>query len=128
MTGTPYKEVRKVHRIKLPTPLEGEINGKRVFIIDVSTRGVRVAHQESVGEPGDARLVTFHWDANRIALRTTVRWTLLQRAGKPPQRSLYHSGFEIANGGGESAAILKDLVEEHVARALDEQKANARGI
>ena len=128
MNGTGYNEVRKVHRIKLSTPLEGEISGKRIFVVDVSTRGLRIAHQEPVGEPGDARNVTFTWDANRISLRTTIRWTQLQRVAKPPQRALYHSGFEITNGGGEAGLILKRLVEEHVARALDEQKANARGI
>ena len=54
-----------------------------------------------------------------------VRWTRLQRDSASPS---YQSGLEIAAIDDQSTTALRKLIEAHVERALEEQRANARGI
>ena len=122
-------ERRRLQRVKLLEPLPGRIDAQRVFILDVSRTGMRVAHQETIGTPGDQRVVEFEWDGRLIALSCTLRHSHLQRIGTAAYaRSIYHSGFTIAASSPESEEVLREMIERHVERALDEQKANARGI
>jgi hypothetical protein len=44
------------------------------------------------------------------------------------EKSIYHSGIQIVDAAGDSDAILRNFIYEHVVSALEEQKANARGI
>jgi len=46
-------ERRRLQRAKLLEPLAGRIGAQRVFILDVSRTGMRVAHREAIGAPGD---------------------------------------------------------------------------
>ena len=114
-------ERRRLQRVKLLAPLPGRIGAQRVFVLDVSRTGVRVAHQEAIGSPGDRRTVEFEWDGRRVALECTLRHSQMQRR-------IQHSGFTIVAPSPESDEVLREIIASHVERALDEQKANARGI
>ncbi len=123
------KERRRVQRVRLIDPLPGNIDGLRVFVVDVSRQGLRVAHQESLGPQGERRRIEFEWDGNRVAVEGTLTHTRVQRVGVASYaRSIYHSGFTIATLSTRSEQVLRDIISWHVERALDEQKANARGI
>lgn len=120
---------RRVQRVRPLHPLRGAIGGTRVFLVDVSLRGMRVAHQEDLGKPGTPCVVTFEWDGRPVEIKSQVIWTKLMRAADAKQpRNLYHSGLGISQVSGASAVTLRTMIEALVARALDEQKANARGI
>ena len=122
-------ERRRLQRVKLAEPLPGNIDGQRVFIVDVSRQGLRVAHQESLGPQGERRRIDFEWDGRRISVEGTLTYTRVQRVGVASYaRSIYHSGFTIATITTPSEQTLRELISWHVERALDEQKANARGI
>lgn len=115
--------------MKLLEPLPGRIGAQRVFILDVSRTGMRVAHQEAIGGPGEQCTVEFEWDARRVALECTLRHSQVQRIGTAAYaRSIHHSGFTIVAGSPGSEEVLREMIARHVERALDEQKANARGI
>ncbi len=86
---------RRFERVRLLKPIQGRIGAKRVFIVDVSVNGFRVAHQDAIGGIGEQPL---------------------------------HSGLEITHTGHGARSTLRDLVHGYVMRALDERKANARGI
>ena len=58
--------------MKLAEPLPGNIDGQRVFIVDVSRQGLRVAHQESLGTQGERRRIDFEWDGRRISVEFTI--------------------------------------------------------
>ncbi len=103
-------------------PLRGRIDAQRIFIVDVSRTGVRVAHQQTIGIPGEQRIVQFEWDGRRVALECTLRHT------QDHLGVYYHSGFNVAAAAPGSEDVLRELIARHVERALDEQKANARGI
>lgn len=118
-----------MQRVRLPQPLKATLDGTRVFIIDLSLRGVRVLHQDDVGRVGASGVVRAQWDGHRIELHCRIVRTALHRAAEHATgRAQYHSGLAITEAAGASDVTLRRLIEHHVERALDEQKANARGI
>jgi hypothetical protein len=120
---------RRLQRVKLIEPLPGNIDGQRVFIVDVSRQGLRVAHQESLGPQGERRRIEFSWEGHHVAVEGTLTHTRVQRVGVASHaRSIYHSGFTIATISTRSEQVLREMIAWHVERALDEQKANARGV
>ena len=122
-------ERRRLQRVKLIEPLAGSIDGQRVFLLDVSRHGIRIAHRESLGASGDHCVIEFEWDGRRARLECRLTHSKVQRAGTASYaRSLYHSGFTVVAASPESERVLRGLIAWHVERALDEQKANARGI
>ena len=122
-------ERRSVQRVRLQQPLRASIDGARVFIVDLSLRGLRVLHHEDIGRVAEPCMVRCEWDGRRIELQCEiVRTTIFRAADSVSARTLYHSGLSIVSTVGASALALRRLIEHHVERALDEQKANARGI
>ena len=116
-------------RAKLTRPIGGRVGNARVFLVDVSVEGLRIAHQSAVPGVGQTCRVSFEWHGQPIELDCEViHNTLYKLAKSSDEKSTYHAGLRIANAVGDSAAALKKLVADVVARALDEQKANARGI
>lgn len=125
-----FIERRRVQRVRLTQPLRATIDGVRVFILDLSLQGLRVMHQDDIGQVNDAAvLLRAEWDGTRIELRCRIVRTALHRAADGKSgRPLYHSGLAVTEAVGASDLTLRRLIEHHVERALDEQKANARGI
>lgn len=116
-------------RAKLTRPVGGRVGNARVFLVDVSVEGIRIAHQGAVPAVGQNCRVAFEWQGQLIELDCVViHNTLYKLAKSAEEKSTYHAGLKIASAVGDSAAALKKLVADVVARALDEQKANARGI
>ncbi len=122
-------EQRKLERIRPLKPLPASAGSARAFILDASLDGFRIAHQEQLGAPGASIRFTLEWDGRVAHLECIVEWTEVQRIGKASYaKTLHHSGLRLESAPGESADVLRELIEHHVRRALDEQHANARGI
>ena len=122
-------ERRRVQRVRLLEPLRGTLDSVRVFVVDLSLRGVRVAHQDGIGDIGDLVALRCEWEGRRIEAMCSVVRTQVHRAGDARNaRTLYHSGLELQQVSASAGIALRSIVETHIARALDEQKANARGI
>jgi hypothetical protein len=122
-------ERRRVQRVRLIEPLRGTIGAARIFVIDASLRGLRVAHQDTIGEVGDPCPLRCEWEGRRIEMTCEIVRTQVHRAADAhSSRALYHSGLEIRQISASSSIALRSIVESHVARAMDEQRANARGI
>lgn len=118
-----------MQRVRLTQPLRATVDGTRIFIVDLSLHGLRVMHQDDIGSVGASVVVRAEWDGVRIELHCKIVRTALHRAADGARgRALYHSGLSIAQTAGASDITLRRLIEHHVERALDEQKANARGI
>jgi len=125
----PPKERRKVSRVKLPQPLVGRAGRARIFLVDASVEGIRVAHQGTVPAVGQSCRVELEWQGHPIELDCEVIHSSIFKLSKASgEKSIYHAGLRIANADAKSRATLKQLVADCVARALDEQKANARGM
>lgn len=125
----PDQERRRVQRVRLHQPLRATIDGVRAFIVDVSLRGLRVMHQDEIGRVDSKCIVRSEWDGRPMELHCSIVRTALHRsADNSGNRATYHSGLVITRAVGVTSVTLRRLIEHHVERALDEQKANARGI
>ncbi len=121
-------ERRRVQRVRLIQPLRGTVGEQKIFVLDVSLLGLRIVHQEPLGNLRDECRLIFEWQGGRIELRCRIVRSELQRPVSGPSRTLYHSGLEIVFAPPQSREHLAALIHDHVSRAVDEQKANARGI
>lgn len=119
---------RRFGRIKLDAPLAAIFAGTPVRVIEISVTGFRVAHEGRL-EPGHRGELTIEWEGSRFSFHASlVRTTLWRLARNLGERSLYHSGLRIVEAVGSAEKTLRELVAERIIRALEEQKANARGI
>ena len=101
----------------------------RVYILDISLNGVRIAHQGTLPAPGRECVLSFEWEGHPIELRCEVTRNVLERLAKnPAEKSVYHAGLNIVHADARSRTELRKMIGALVARALDEQKANARGV
>lgn len=100
-----------------------------MYIVDASLNGLRIAHQGTLPPIGQECLLTFEWEGHPLELRCRVtRSTLHKLAKDKNDKSIYHAGLAIEEARYDSANALRKMISDVVARALDEQKANARGI
>lgn len=120
-----YTRERKIGRVRLQQPVPAVADGERAYVVDASVHGVRLSHAGRFS-PGTKHDVEFHWDGKPIRFVGEIRWTRADRESS--LGSVYQSGFEIADIKTDSERTLRNLVEHCVERALDEQKANARGV
>lgn len=105
------------------------IGDTRIFVIDASLNGVRVVHQDPLPRAGSQCVMSFTWHGHQLVLECEVKRTVMRRPPKSAlERPLYESGLFITSARGESGALLREMIERHVMLALDERKANARGI
>lgn len=101
----------------------------RVFLLEVSLNGVLIAHQGNIPPEGGTCVVMFEWENIAVALECQIiRNTLQKMARNANEKSVYHAAMEIIRASETAMKTLRDMITEIVARALDEQKANARGI
>jgi hypothetical protein len=127
--ATGFAERRRLQRVRLIQPLRGAIGTSRIFVVDLSLRGLRVAHQDPIGKVGETVQVKFDHDGRPVTLRAEIRHTSLFRAAETASsRATYHSGLAVSSTTETAAHAMREIVFSHVLRALDEQKANARGL
>ena len=110
-------------------PLVARIGQARVFLLEVSLNGALIAHQGNIPPEGGTCVVMFEWENIAVALECQIiRNTLQKMARNANEKSVYHAAMEIIRASETAMKTLRDMITEIVARALDEQKANARGI
>jgi hypothetical protein len=115
--------------VRLARPIVARVGAARVFLLEVSLNGVLVAHQGNIPPEGATGVVMFEWDGIAVALECQIiRSTLQKMARSANEKSVYHAAMEIIRASDTAMKTLRDMITEVVARALDEQKANARGI
>lgn len=121
-------ERRQFARVTPVQRIRGTVGPVVVFLVDVSINSARVAHQNPLPAVGETAILTFDWEGRRFSAPCEVRRTRTEKEPKSEfDKPLYHSGLTLtADPHGER--ILHDIVAASVARALDEQKANANGI
>ena len=121
-------ERRGIERVTLLQPLRGKVGDARVFIVNASLRGFCVAHQDWIGDMGDLVRLSFDHDGLTIHAQCEIRWTRVHRPASAGGKAIHHSGMRINEITQECSRSLIELVEVQVLRALDEQKANAKGL
>ncbi len=122
------EERRRYGRVKLDQPLDATFGEGRVAVYELSVLGFLIAHERRYA-PGETAHLAMEWNNQRIDLVCRlIRSTLWRLAKSLGERSIYHSGLHIVETIGDSYDRLREMIAERVIRAIDEQKANARGI
>jgi hypothetical protein len=122
------QERRRVMRVTPLHPIAARVNGDSSYILDASLNGLQLCHHRML-RPGIDCYAEFDFDGVPIGMTVMVQWSRLQRPKSASRElSLYVSGTEILLADDRSRAALRNLVESEVLKALDEQKANAKGI
>lgn len=121
-------ERRRYGRVRLERPLPAQFADTRVKVLEISVVGILIAHEGKI-VPGVTHELILDWHGTDLTfvcrvIRSTL-WRLAKAAG---EKSIYHSGLRIQESRGESLHRLRELLAERILRALEEQKANARGI
>jgi hypothetical protein len=125
--AVPQQERRQFGRIDLDPPLRGTLDEYPVRLIEVSVTGLRVEHDTRI-MPSPSRRLRVQWDFETLEFRCVIaRSTLFRLAKSGGEKSVYHSGIKILEWVGDSEKLIRKLIAERVIRALEEQKANARG-
>lgn len=117
---------RRYQRIKPIRPLPGRFEEQKVFIVDVSIDGAKIAHQARFGKQEST--LKFEWNGQQIAFRARITRTDIEKYSKEPGKTLYHSGVELLEPMGMADKALRELIAGHIVRVLDERRANAKGI
>lgn len=122
------EERRQFHRIHLDAALPARMHDVPVQVVDVSLNGARIVGEARFG-PGTEHELHFAWRGQELRLAVTVvRCTLFSFAKAPGEKSTYQTGLKIRETIGETHRVLRELIATYVLRALEEQKANARGL
>ena len=108
--------------------MSAEFAGTRARVLEISVVGLMIAHEGKI-PPGTTHDLVLDWDGTALQFSCrVVRSTLWRLARAAGERSIYHSGLRILETVGDSGLRLRELLAERIIRALEEQKANARGI
>ena len=131
-SSTPQSEKpedrRRFHRIRLDVPLAAHLRDVAVNLVDLSLNGARVI-SDARFTPGSDTELFFDWNDRAVqVVCEVVRCTLYSFAKAPGEKSLYQTGLRIKETIGDADQVIRELIAAYVIRALEEQKANARGI
>jgi hypothetical protein len=122
------RDRRQYGRIDLDQPLKGFLDEFPVRVIEVSVSGLRVEHDMRI-VPAPTRKIRVEWKGRTLQFGCVVaRSTLFRLAQEANEKSIYHSGIRILESVGDAEMQLREFIADRVTRALDEQKANARGL
>jgi hypothetical protein len=122
------EERRQFHRVHLDAPIPGRMNDVPVQMVDLSLNGARIISEARFG-PGTEHELNFKSNDQDVILGVSVvRCTLFSFAKAPGEKSTYQSGLRIRETIGDSDRLMRELIASYVIRALEEQKANARGL
>lgn len=98
-----------------------------VVLIDISIHGARVEHNIQVNTGFEGHL-TFEWEGRSLRLDARVVRTKLERMSTGSDAlTVYHSGLFFQKSSVESERVLREMITWYITRAMEEQKANARG-
>ncbi len=124
----PQRFKPRLQRITLTEQLMGTAEGQKALVIDISLSGVLIAHQFP-SDIGRTVRLRFDWRGEAtIADCEVMRSKLHAPPVRAGARAVYRSGVAFMRFIDGSESILRSMIAELVTRALDEQKANARGI
>lgn len=118
---------RRLQRIQLAAPLAGRVGATEVSVTDLSLSGAGVTH----GGPfqvGASVNLHFSWNGEQVSLPATVlRSRLVGFSGGTEKATLYESGLLFEQKVVAQQTVLRRMIELRIERAIEEQRANARG-
>ncbi len=107
-------ERRRHQRLKLRDPLRGAVGAARIYVLDASVSGMRVAHQGTLPPPGAYCRIELPTDMGTVKVDCEVVRTVPQ---PPPltqtTKPIFHSGLAVvAAADRQSAERLKTIFDK----------------
>ena len=122
----PATNRRKFERIRLANPLQGSIGSQSVVVRDLSLLGCSLEHHFPL-QIGTKIKLNFSWNGDNVQIESSVVRCKMERSIGDRDLGIYSTGLRFTENSGRQVRIVRELIASHVARALREQKANARG-
>lgn len=122
----PSSDRRRFEHLTLPKPIPARFGSEKVFILDLSINGARVAHQHPKLATS-SEMLRFEWQASELAFESEVLRTSPD-AARIGTTTVWESGLFFLESVGGSDRTIRELLSDQILRVLDERKANARGI
>ncbi|HXI12655.1 MAG TPA: PilZ domain-containing protein [Thermoanaerobaculia bacterium] len=121
------KERRKYQRISVLEPVVGRFGTNKILVTDIAIHGASIESRTQL-KSGEQTRLTFTWDGEEVSLEARVIRCKLRGFSEDDRSPVYHSGLLFVEAIGESAQLVRKMIAAYIARALAEQKANARGV
>ena len=107
------KDRRRHPRIKLHDPLRGAVGESRIYIVDASVGGMRVAHQATLPPPGGFCRIELPSEFGPIKLDCEVVRTVPQPSpSRDPAKVVYYSGLEVVAADPQSAERMRSIFDD----------------
>lgn len=118
---------RRLERIHLAEPIPARVGDLDVRVLDIGLLGARVQHERPL-EVGTTSTIEFSHEGNRVfAGCRVVRCDFQPILSEARGERVYFSGIEFESSDEEAGRALKRLIADHITRALEAQRANAKG-
>jgi hypothetical protein len=98
-------ERRRYPRVTLRQPIRGAVGPARVYVLDTSVGGLRLAHQANLPAPGEFCRVEVPTDLGPIKLDCQIVRTV-------HRDHLFHTGVSIVSADRQSTERLRSLCVE----------------
>lgn len=119
---------RRVERVQFFQPLPARFGVAPVALSDLTSTGAGIQHQAQIPR-GEDHSLRFSWLDHDVTVSSHIVRTRLEcyRLGGA-SLTLYRSGLHFVDPPDEQATILRKIITGKVARALEEQRANAYAL
>jgi hypothetical protein len=118
---------RRVERVTFSEPHPARLAGQAARLLDLGMLGARIRHEQPIDAGADVTL-EFEYDGEAVSARGRVtRCDFQPVLSEARGERIFITAIEFVSADPSSAAAVRRLIEDHVAQALEAQKANARG-
>lgn len=118
---------RRVERVTFSAPPAARISGQPARLIDLGMLGARLRHEQPLQAGAEVR-VEFDYEGETIGVIGRVTRTEFQQVlSEARGERIFMTAVEFVSADPWAASRVKRVITDQVARALEAQKANARG-
>jgi len=124
-------ERRQYNRLALDAPEACSLGDLSGFVFNVSVTGALVfcAGRVETLRTGEMRTLEFSWEGHSLSFECEIIHTDVEiRDTKSGRKLVTRVGCNFVSGSGDSTQTLRTIIAQRIERALDEQRANARGV
>ena len=94
---------RRFQRVTLSNPIRGAVGSARIYVLDASMGGVRIAHQSALPAPGGFCRVEMATAEGPVKLDCEIVRTSVA------EQRIFHTGLQIVATDRQSAERLRSL-------------------
>ena len=118
---------RRVERVTFSEPPPAHLGGKPARLLDLGLLGARLRHEQPLDAGSEIKLEFEYEGESVVATGRVTRCDFQPVLSEARGERIFVTAIEFISADPASATAVRSLIGEHVARALEAQKAIARG-